>query len=172
MVRNLGIGAAYVCSDEILINDAVQRITGYDSTEIRTLDEWFGKLFPHDGGRAREDYEAIHASGQPLGTTFSLVRKDGGRRMVELSGYRTAEGELWLLNDVTERMMNEEKFRLLFEHSAGMLTFCWLTDRLWTAIPAPWRCSALAARMRLSASRTWICRRICKPDGRPSRGCR
>lgn len=118
MVENLPAGAVYIGSDGVLtFNRSAEHITGYDRSEIQSVDQWF-EVLSAGGGRARERYDADRALGFPTSFTSSIKRKDGVQRIVEFAGYRTDQVEVWVLNDVTEKLANQEKFRLVFEHSS------------------------------------------------------
>ena len=119
MVENLPAGAAYFSKDSVTFNRSVELMTGYSRTEITTPRQWFEVLHRRlDPAQAIAIYEADRELGFPNTCVHAIYRKDGGTRIVEFAGYRTDDGEVWLLNDVTDKQANEEKFRLLFEHSA------------------------------------------------------
>ncbi len=105
MVENLPAGAVLIDpSDEsIVLNKAATVLTGYESSEIATIDEWFEKLYGDDNQTIRTSYELDKKAGFPAPRTVRLIRKDGGKRHVRFAGHKDEGFELWLLNDVTDR---------------------------------------------------------------------
>ena len=118
MVENLPAGAAYVAGESIFLNSKVEQITGYKREDLPTLDAWFAALYPGRHDQVREYYEGVKTAGFPEVSVIPIVRKDGANRLIEFAAYRDDSGEVWTLNDVTERVSAEEKFRVLFEHSS------------------------------------------------------
>ncbi|MFO0595748.1 MAG: ATP-binding protein [Myxococcaceae bacterium] len=114
--------AVYVHEGALFINRAVEALTGFDAHELSTLDRWFESLFGEDAPTLRATYELDRAHAIDVSRITSLRRKDGEERMVELSMRREGEHELWLLQDVTERVASQERFRALFEQTSTALT--------------------------------------------------
>ena len=118
MVENLPAGAVYVAGESIFLNSKVEQITGYKREELPTLAAWFAALYPGQHEQARAYYEGVKAARFPEISVIPIIRKDGASRLIEFAAYRDDSGELWTLNDVTERVSAEEKYRVLFEHSS------------------------------------------------------
>jgi PAS domain S-box-containing protein len=105
MIENLPAGAVRVEGGAILVNKAVETLTGYDRGELQTLDDWFRRVIRDESGSERRGYEAERLQGlwkKPR--QIRIVRRDGEARIVENVPYADAAGEVWLLNDVTERL--------------------------------------------------------------------
>ena len=117
MVENLPAGAVFREGENLWLNRAAQRLTGYSQQEIRTLDDWFSKLYLEDPAESRSRYDQLRAAGIPDPVLCSLTRKDGSLRHIEFSGFLNENDEFWILNDITNRLLTEEKFRVLFDHS-------------------------------------------------------
>jgi LysR family transcriptional regulator, glycine cleavage system transcriptional activator len=109
MIENIPAGAILVDGDNLTMNRATEAITGYSREELPTLDDWFKVIFGHQGPRVRRDYEHDRANRSPVRRTRRILRKDGEERFVEFSTYNRATGEVWLLNDVTEREAAQER---------------------------------------------------------------
>jgi PAS domain S-box-containing protein len=115
MVENLPAGAVYVEGESLFSNRATEEITGYKRSELRTLDEWFRALYGDSRQAVRELYEADRQAGFPTPRTVPMTRKDGQVRFVQFAAYRFEQGDVWLLHDVTELRLAEEKATLLRE---------------------------------------------------------
>lgn len=111
MVENLPGGAVYWDGQSLTVNKAVERITGYSREELTTLDRWFEKVYADEATSIRRIYEADRDAGFPSPRTVPLMRQDGLPRHVEFSAYRDGDGEVWMLNDVTDRHEMEEELR-------------------------------------------------------------
>jgi PAS domain S-box-containing protein len=118
MVGNLPVGAIHIEGERLTINRAVEEMTGYPAAEVATLDRWFRTLYPATHQDVRAWYDLDRSRGFPTSRVVELQCRNGERRLVEFTGYRDRESEIWLLNDVTERTTSEERFRVLFEYSS------------------------------------------------------
>ncbi len=122
---------------------------GIVTTDAQHRIEWFNNTFTHLVGCTKEEAMSRHPwdllrgpsadpavvaqireqldQGREVATDLHLTRRDGRECWlhVELSPVRDEGGRLvsfiGVLNDITERKLAEEKFRLLFEQSAGAL---------------------------------------------------
>jgi diguanylate cyclase (GGDEF)-like protein/PAS domain S-box-containing protein len=121
MVERLPAGAVYVFGNSLEFNPKAEEITGYRGPELPTLDAWFSALYPGRGEAVKTLYLQDRQAAFPGSRVVPIVRKDGTERLVEFVAYGDDAGEIWLLSDVTERALAEEKFRLLFEQSADAL---------------------------------------------------
>ncbi|MDR3689309.1 MAG: PAS domain S-box protein [Fimbriimonas sp.] len=117
MVENLPAGAVFREGERLWLNPAAERITGYSQDEIRTVQEWFEKIYPEDPVEARTNYETLRSSGFQRPEMCVVTRKDKSKRYAEFTAYSDDRGEIWLIHDVTDRLTTEEKFRILFEFS-------------------------------------------------------
>lgn len=118
LVANLPAGAVYLENDRLVFNRAVELITGYSSGELGTLDEWFEKLHGPAAASVRAMFDADRAADCREPRVVTLTRKDGATRLIEVTRWNDARAEIWLLNDVTERTAAQERFRVIFQHSA------------------------------------------------------
>lgn len=109
MVDNLPAGAVYVSEAGIAVNRAVEAITGYRSAELPTVASWFGTLFRERSAELLEQYRADQQTGFPHPRLLELTRKDGQTRWVDMAAYRDGPHELWLLHDVTEQRLAQQR---------------------------------------------------------------
>jgi len=114
MVEHLPAAAAYVdiLTKSVRFNPVVERITGYSTDELATLDDCFSRMFGHHADSLRQRYEANHAGWLKQPLRLPIQHKDGTARVVEFRGYRYDDHEVWLLNDVTERDRQETELRI------------------------------------------------------------
>jgi PAS domain S-box-containing protein len=108
IIERLPAGAVHVEHGLLTINAEVERITGYSRTELTTLKDWFLLLAGDTTGEILERYHQRRAMGFAKTVTSSIRRRDGEMRRIE---YRvcedTADSEIWILEDVTERDANQ-----------------------------------------------------------------
>uniref|UniRef100_A0A7C2JZF7 histidine kinase n=1 Tax=Schlesneria paludicola TaxID=360056 RepID=A0A7C2JZF7_9PLAN len=109
IVENLPAGAVYVSGQLIAVNRATEGITGYSRQELRTIDQWFVRLFPGRTADMQAGYFADRSRHFPETRLLELVRKDGQNRWVEFSAYGDDQHEVWLLHEVTDRMRAQER---------------------------------------------------------------
>ena len=104
LVENLPAGAIYIEGEHIYLNRGAEQITGYDRTQLRTMDKWFRTIFREQEAEARAFYEIIKAAGFPDTDVIPMRHRDGSLRHVEFAGYVSEQGEVWLLTDVTQQL--------------------------------------------------------------------
>lgn len=102
MVENLPIAAAYLGRGMLSLNAAAEELLAYSSDEINTLDAWFKRLCGADAEDLRRLYEKDRRDGFPRSRVFSVTRKDGESRTLEVTAFRDGDGEVWLLHDVSD----------------------------------------------------------------------
>jgi len=117
VVDRLPVGAVFREGDRLWLNRATEQLLGYSQGELCTIDDWFALTHRGDGYGARARYEQYREAGFPKVERTSLTTKDGVVLQIQMVAYIDDKGEFWLLTDITERLLTEEKFRILFEHS-------------------------------------------------------
>lgn len=127
MVEHLPAGAVYVEGDHLFMNKAAEAITGYRRSELTTRAQWFRSLHGAQAEFFQGRYEADRAAGFPACCEGRITRKDGEERIVESVTYRFDGGEVWLLQDITERVRaveglraSEEGYRVLYQENPAM----------------------------------------------------
>ncbi|MBI4904021.1 MAG: PAS domain S-box protein [Acidobacteria bacterium] len=107
LVENLPAGAVFRKGETLVVNKAVEAMTGYHRQELATVDDWFGLLGGDGAGIARQHYEAARDAGFPEPRMTQVYRKDGQQRLFEIAAYISDEGEVWLIQDITQRKQME-----------------------------------------------------------------
>jgi PAS domain S-box-containing protein len=108
LVENLPAGAVLVQSDSIYFNKAISEITGYSLEEINNVEGWFNTLYGKDGKLIRQYYEDDKAKNFKEPRTVSIINKNGDKRWLTFFAYKFDTGEVWLVQDVTERKKLDE----------------------------------------------------------------
>jgi PAS domain S-box-containing protein len=117
MVDALPAGAVHLQGQHVTLNRAARRIFGFQSTAAVGLNEFLSRL------GLEENPEAFSIPSDPLGNRLPTIRRvhfhhqDGSARILEMAGSVIDGSDMWLVNDVTERTLAEERFRVLFEQS-------------------------------------------------------
>jgi len=111
LVENLPAGAVYRKGNTLVLNKAVEEMTGYLREEISTIDEWFRLLHREQAGEARSLYEHLREEGFSDRHVRPYFRKNGDLRYFEVAAYSSEEGEVWLLQDITRRNEMERELR-------------------------------------------------------------
>jgi len=113
MIEHLPAGAAYVddATGAMLVNQAIQRITGYSAAELPDRAAWFAKVFGPRGEEFRSTYEQDRSAAFPGPRNWEILARDGRRIDIEFRGYKYDEHEVWLVQDVTERLRIQNELR-------------------------------------------------------------
>ena len=111
VVEGLPAGAAYVDKGRLTLNRQAELITGYARTELATVEAWFHALHPDHGETVRRIYFAALATGFRQPIVAHLVRKDGAARTVEFAVFGDADEAVWVLHDITDRLVAEQALR-------------------------------------------------------------
>lgn len=118
MVENLPTGAILVEDDRLHINRYVEKMTGFDESELSTLDDWFESIYRERAAEVRSTYQADRAANFPASRIVPITTKDGSIRHIEFIAQRSGETEVWIMQDVSERLASHERFKVLFEYSS------------------------------------------------------
>jgi len=113
MIDHLPAGAAYVDvrSRELQVNATLCQITGYSADEFPHVDSWFRNVSGQFAEEQRALYESDRASEFSKTRTQTIRTKDGRTIDAEISRYHYDEHEVWLIQDVTERLRMQNELR-------------------------------------------------------------
>ncbi len=114
MVDHLPAAAAYVdCKTQsVRFNRMVVGITGYEASELTTLDHCFRLLFGINALAVRRLYETKRVLWDDDPLRLTIRRKDEEERIVEFRGYGYDDHEVWLLHDITDRERHDTELRI------------------------------------------------------------
>lgn len=127
LVERLPAGAVYVSDQRIFINSAVEAMTGFDRAELSTVNDW--KRIVIEEGRAvgMPDPPFLNSLvGKATSSTAVIRRRDQQERLVEITAFRSADDEVWLLHDITEterrrhRALQEERLAAIGQMITGL----------------------------------------------------
>lgn len=102
MVEKLPSGTLYRKDERIWINKRAEEITGYKSEELKTIDQFFEKLFAKRAKEIYEIYSKDREENLKATRLFPIIKKDGSIRYVKFSGYKDDKHEFWILHDVSD----------------------------------------------------------------------
>lgn len=126
LVENLPAGAIYVDENEVFINRAVERLTGYTALEISTVDDWFRVLCGDQFDDSLQQYHKARANHFKDVCLVPIVRKDGVPRELKIAAHRYGHHEVWLITDVTElqdaerRLVQSERLAAIGQMVTGL----------------------------------------------------
>ncbi|MBN2598705.1 MAG: ABC transporter substrate-binding protein [Marinifilaceae bacterium] len=132
MIENLPSGAILVEEDESLFtNKKTFEITGYTNSELPNIDSWFSTLYPKDKSKQIQLYLENKINKFNIASITSITCKNGELKDVEFHAYKFDNKEIWLMNDISERLKtqnalisSENKLRTYIEESPnGLVIF-------------------------------------------------
>jgi PAS domain S-box-containing protein len=103
MVETLPKPAVHLQDGELWINEPLVKCLGYSRAEITSLDQWFESLFGPKAAQMRAHYEAERTAGFARSREAMVRHKDGRERWLEFTAHVYDPGEVWLIEDITER---------------------------------------------------------------------
>ena len=128
LVEFLPAGAVYIDDTGFYANAAVEHLTGYDRAELATFEAWLGILDPQGGQRIHRAYTSKRDTHPVTPLTAEVIRRDGGRRHVEISMRMLPTCEVWLVLDVTSRVeaeqarrASEDRYRGIYQNSPDLI---------------------------------------------------
>jgi len=103
MVETLPKPAVHFEGGEFWINEPLEKCLGYKRAEVKTLDQWFTLLFGNYAKEMREHYEVDRKAGFLVSREVLAKHKDGRERWLEFTAHIYDPGEVWIVEDITER---------------------------------------------------------------------
>ncbi len=109
MVETLPKPAVHVQGGDLWVNDPFIRTMGWSREELAASGDWFRLLFRE---RAEEE-AALHEAARNAGFTESrevqAYTKAGEQRWIEFTGHAYNPGEVWLIEDITEKKEHHQR---------------------------------------------------------------
>lgn len=88
MVEHLPLGAVFISSNNLTMNHAAEKITGYTRDEVTTVDQWFKVMHGNEVDTFRAIYETERAQGFPrTSEPIAITCRDGNKRFIEFTAY-------------------------------------------------------------------------------------
>ncbi len=112
---NLPVGAVYRIDEELHLNKKIQDIIGYSDEEIKEVNDWFEALMGPKWIEYREMYEKDRRKGFKEIRTYRIKTKSGRYRWVDFAAYSDNKGEVWILHDITPKVLIEQELIALNE---------------------------------------------------------
>ncbi len=132
MIENLPSGAILVEEDESLFtNKKAFEITGFTNSELPNINSWFSTLYPKSKEKNIQLYLENKIINFKNASIASITCKNGDIKHVEFHSYKFDNKEIWLMNDISERLKtenalisSENKLRTYIEESPnGLVIF-------------------------------------------------
>jgi two-component system, chemotaxis family, CheB/CheR fusion protein len=108
VVDHLPVATIFVSDQHLYMNPAAEALTGYRQGELATLDAWFAALFGATKDEAFALYQEHRRRGRTDTIQFTITRKDGVQRTIELSGAPADRNDILALHDVTEKRLLQQ----------------------------------------------------------------
>ena len=128
LVENLPAGAVYIDDSGFYANAAVEHLTGYDRAHLSDFGAWLRILEPADAKHLKEAYDAKRDTHPVAPLTVTIHRRDGSRRVIEISMRALPTCEVWLVLDVTARVeaqaarrASEDRYRGIYQNSPDLI---------------------------------------------------
>eukprot|EP00271_Cylindrocystis_brebissonii_P002794 TRINITY_DN1358_c0_g2_i7.p1 TRINITY_DN1358_c0_g2~~TRINITY_DN1358_c0_g2_i7.p1 ORF type:complete len:582 (-),score=156.37 TRINITY_DN1358_c0_g2_i7:614-2359(-) len=92
-------------------------MSGLKPEEVGTVDKWIELVYGERYSELRAMFEERKVKGFTEPWVVDIRRPDGTTRWHQRKGARFPGGSVWAVVDMTDRLLEEEKFRLIFELS-------------------------------------------------------
>jgi len=109
IIELLPAGAVHVQDGVLSMNAEMEKVTGYRRDEIASLEAWFELLYGDASGKLLARYKDQRINGFPPSVIGQIRRKDGELRQIEFRACNDSIGEIWIVDDVTERAAIERE---------------------------------------------------------------
>jgi PAS domain S-box-containing protein len=109
IIELLPVGAVHVQAGVLSMNAEMEKVTGYGRDEIPSLELWFERLYGDASGKLLARYRDQRANGFPAAVIGQITRKDGEQRHIEFRACNDSIGEIWIVDDITERATVERE---------------------------------------------------------------
>ena len=117
IMEHLPVAACCLIEDRIVLNKRAREFTGFQGSDILSVDNWFDYNFKDQASIAKEAYLQAKKENFPHPFRVRFVKKNGDIRITDLTGSLANDVETWLIDDVTDKIMLEERYTILFNQS-------------------------------------------------------
>jgi PAS domain S-box-containing protein len=117
LVENLPVAALFLVGDQVILNKRARQLSGFQSSDFRSVDEWFLWTFREQAETAKAEYLKAKANNFPHPFRVRFLKKNGEKIITDLTGNLANGMETWLIEDVTESLLIQERYSVLFNKS-------------------------------------------------------
>lgn len=117
LVENLPIAALFLVGDKVILNKRARQLTGFESSDFTSVDGWFQWTFREEAEIAKAEYLKAKANNFPRPFRVRFLKKNGEKIITDLTGNLSNGMETWLIEDVTESLLMQERYSVLFNKS-------------------------------------------------------
>ncbi|MCY1633676.1 ABC transporter substrate-binding protein [Marinifilum sp. D737] len=108
VIENLPSGAILVEGDVLFTNKKAHEITEYTNKETPDINSWFTTLYKNHKEVNHQIYMNSKSENFKNPTITSITTKSGKIKQVEFHAYRFDGKEIWLMNDISNRIETEQ----------------------------------------------------------------
>ena len=119
LIDHLPIAMVYIIRGKIYLNLKAELLTGYSNEEFENSDDWFRILYKEKENFVKNIYLQDKKNGFKSKARVPINRKNGEERIVDFQATSHHEIEVWILDDVTDKLIAEERFTSLFHYSSN-----------------------------------------------------
>ncbi|MGB8166420.1 MAG: response regulator [Chthoniobacteraceae bacterium] len=109
MVETLPKPAAHLQDGELWVNEPLIRTMGWSREQLASPAEWFERLFQERAAEEKAAHEAARAAGFHQSRELRASTYFGQERWLEFTGHGYGSGEVWLLEDITEKKEHQQR---------------------------------------------------------------
>ena len=108
LIENLPSGAIIIEGDKLFTNKKAYEITEYLNEETPDIESWFAALYKNKKNVNFQTYLKSKTESFKLPTVKSITTKSGLKKHVEFHAYSFDNKEIWLMNDISQRIATEK----------------------------------------------------------------
>lgn len=113
------VATVFISDGQLYMNKKAEQVTGYTSDQFKSIEDWFNKLSAADQKEAYQDYLKVkNSSSNQKKIRLPVVTKNSEKKIFDLKIENHKEIEIWSLEDITESILTELRFTVLFNHSS------------------------------------------------------